>query len=70
MSQGKIKTIVADKGFGFITPEGKGKQKDLFFHCSELQNAEFDALEVGDFVTFDLGTSEKGPRAENIRVER
>ncbi len=60
---GTIKTLT-DRGFGFITPEGG--DKDVFFHSSALTGVEFDALNVGDSVTFDTEDSDKGPRAINV----
>jgi CspA family cold shock protein len=64
MPKGKIKKIVADKGFGFITRE---KSTDLFFHCSKV-NGNFEDLREGQEVLFEEGHSDRGPCAENIRV--
>lgn len=66
MPQGKIKKIVSDKGFGFITQDGGAS--DLFFHMSAVQNAEFESLQEGERVSFDIGSGPKGPRAETVRV--
>lgn len=62
--KGTIKTVLADKNFGFITPEDGGK--DIFFHASSLNGVEFSQLQVGDVVTFEVEDSEKGPRAANV----
>jgi len=62
--KGVIKNLL--NGFGFITPEGEGK--DVFFHANDLDGVEFENLNVGDTVTFDMGQSDKGPKAENIAV--
>lgn len=62
---GKIKRLISDKGFGFIS-DGKGKE--YFFHKSAVKNAEFDALREGDEVTFEDADGVKGPRAEDIYV--
>ena len=40
----------------------------MFFHTSALENANFDELQEGQTVEFELVDGEKGPRAENIRV--
>lgn len=61
---GTIKTLIGDKGFGFITREGEAK--DLFFHSKELQGVTFDELKVGDNVTFEVTQTEKGPAATNV----
>jgi cold shock protein len=62
--KGSIKKLL--NGFGFITPEGS--DKDVFFHASDLAGVEFESLKEGDAVTFDMGESEKGPKAENIAL--
>lgn len=62
--EGTIKTIVSDKGFGFITIEGE--EKDLFFHKNEVKGVAFEDLKVGDKVSFEKGDSPKGPNATNV----
>jgi len=66
MEQGTIKRIT-DKGFGFISPEGSGK--DMFFHSSSVDGAHFNDLREGQKVTYTVGQGPKGPRAENVRVD-
>lgn len=67
MASGVIARIVKEKGFGFIRSDGKSNG-DLFFHRTAILNSDFESLEVGHAVTFTLGQSSKGPRAENIHV--
>lgn len=62
--KGTIKTVIAEKNFGFITPEDGGK--DIFFHATSLSGVEFSQLKPGDAVSFDVEESEKGPRAANV----
>jgi CspA family cold shock protein len=61
---GTIKTLRAEKGFGFIT-DATGKE--FFFHQSAIQGEGIDMLREGDSVEFDVGQGPKGPRAENVR---
>mgnify|MGYP001576480825 FL=1 len=56
-----------DKGFGFIKVDGAPDgSKDLFFHSNELLNIQFDELQEGDKVSFEIGDSPKGPNALNV----
>jgi cold shock protein len=61
--KGTIKKIT-DRGFGFITPEGE--DKDLFFHSNDLKGATFEELNEGDQVEFEMGESDKGPKATDV----
>lgn len=69
MSQGVIKKLVADRGFGFISA---GRQ-DVFFHHSSVADNGFDSLQEGQTVDYELeaddGSSRrgKGPRAVSVR---
>ena len=62
MEQGTIKKLISDKGFGFIADE----RKDLFFHRSAVEDANFEDLREGQSVEFTRGEGPKGPRAENV----
>ena len=64
MSQGTIKKLVSDKGFGFIA----GERGELFFHHSAVEGAAFETLREGQTVEYTEGRGPKGPRAENVRV--
>jgi CspA family cold shock protein len=61
---GTIKTKT-DRGFGFISREGE--TKDLFFHSKDLVGVTFDELQVGDAVTFEVVSGEKGLSAKNVK---
>ncbi len=65
--KGTIKTLIAGKGFGFISREGE--TKDLFFHSKELNGIMFDELKVGDTVTFEVVETEKGLAATKVSRE-
>lgn len=64
MSQGTIKKLVQDRGFGFI----QGEKGELFFHHSAVEGGVFDTLREGQTVTYEEGRGPKGPRAEKVNV--
>ncbi len=65
MHTGKIKKLVKDRGFGFISDTDG---RELFFHHSGVVGVQMDALNEDQEVSFDVQNSEKGPRAINIKV--
>ena len=64
MSQGTIKKLVSDKGFGFIEGEGG----ELFFHHTSVEGESFESLREGQAVEYTEGRGPKGPRAESVRL--
>ena len=64
MQHGTIKKLVSDRGFGFIAAEDG---KEYFFHRSGT-DVEFDTLQGGEHVNFEVEASPKGPRAARVRV--
>ena len=64
MSQGTIKKLVSDKGFGFI----EGERGELFFHHSSVEGESFESLREGQAVEYTEGSGPKGPRAEGVRL--
>lgn len=64
MPQGKIKKVIAGKGFGFID----GERGDLFFHYSDVQGVTFEELSLGQTVQYEVGRGENGPCAISVRL--
>jgi len=63
---GIVKWFDDGKGFGFITPDGGGK--DLFAHFSEIQSTGgFRSLAEGQKVEFEVKQGQKGPQAAGIK---
>jgi CspA family cold shock protein len=63
--KGTIKRVIRERGFGFISAEDGS---EVFFHRSALQDVDFDTLEEGNSVEFDVETGDRGPRAVNLKV--
>lgn len=65
MAKGTMKWFSDQKGYGFVTPDGGGK--DLFVHFSAIQGEGFKSLSEGDKIEFEEGSGPKGPQAQNVR---
>ncbi|MFA6029395.1 MAG: cold-shock protein [Elusimicrobiota bacterium] len=63
--KGTVKWFNDQKGFGFITPEDGSA--DVFVHHSAITMQGFRTLAENQKVEYDMTTSEKGPRAANVR---
>ena len=61
---GTVKWFDNKKGFGFITPTDGGK--DLFVHMSSIMMEGFKTLKEDQTVSFETGTSDRGPVATNV----
>ena len=66
MPQGTIKKLITGKGFGFISQIGS--RDEFFFHHTALMDTTIDELSEGQAVEYEVVQSDKGPRAENIKV--
>jgi CspA family cold shock protein len=60
---GRIKKIVSDKGFGFITGDNK---KDYFFHRSDLDGEVFEHLNPKQKVSFEEYMKDGKDRARKV----
>ena len=62
--QGTVKWFDNKKGYGFITPTDGGS--DLFVHMSSILMEGFKTLSEEQSVTYQVGTSDRGPVATNV----
>ena len=65
MATGTVKWFLDAKGFGFITPDGGGR--DVYFGFSAIQVDGFKTLAEGDRVEFEVTRGPKGLQASNVR---
>lgn len=64
--QGEVKWFEAEKGYGFIAPEGGGK--DIFVHVTALRRSGVNALESGQRVRVDVVEGRKGLEANHVTL--
>ena len=61
--RGVVCKLFPKEGFGFILQEGGG---EVYFHKNAVHGMEFDHLEDGTEVTFNIEEGEKGPQATTV----
>ena len=66
--RGKVKFFNAEKGYGFIVPEGGGA--DIFVHISAVEQAGLTTLEEDRDIEFELEPDRKGkgPKATQLSM--
>jgi CspA family cold shock protein len=66
MAIGTVKWFNATKGFGFIQPEGGGK--DVFVHITAVQEARLRGLDEGQRVSYDVMMERGKEAATNLKL--
>ena len=67
MAIGTVKWFNSMKGYGFIEPEGGGK--DAFVHISAVERAGLAGLDEGQRVEYELQPGQDGKSsAENLKL--
>jgi len=66
MATGTVKWFNETKGYGFIAPDGGGK--DVFVHYSGIVGNGFRTLTEGAKVEFEVREGTKGPEATNVSI--
>ena len=66
MAIGTVKFFNTTKGFGFIAPDGGGK--DVFVHATAVEAAGLRSLNEGQRVEFDIQPDARGSKAANLKA--
>jgi cold shock protein len=67
MPTGRVKFFNADRGYGFIAPDGGGS--DVFVHVHEVESAGMKTLIKGQLITYNTAPARDGRlKAVNLRL--
>ncbi len=64
MATGTVKWFNDAKGYGFITPDGGGK--DVFVHISAVEQSGLKSLNEGQRISFEVVNDRRGLKAVNL----
>jgi cold shock protein len=64
--EGAVKWFEPDKGYGFMSPDGGGK--DVFIHITALRRSGLDSLAPGQRVRVEVVEGRKGLEADHIAL--
>ena len=67
VATGTVKWFNPTKGYGFIQPQGGGK--DVFVHISAVERAGLSTLNEGQHIEFDVIPNRGKEAAENLKVK-
>jgi CspA family cold shock protein len=66
VATGTVKWFNPTKGYGFIQPQGGGK--DVFVHISAVERAGLTTLNEGAKVEYEIVASRGKESAENLKI--
>jgi CspA family cold shock protein len=64
--EGAVKWFEPEKGYGFISPDGGGK--DVFIHITALRRSGVNALDPGQRVKVEVVEGKKGLEADRVTL--
>ena len=66
MALGTVKFFNTSKGYGFIAPDGNGK--DVFVHATAVEAAGIRSLAEGQRVIYEVQPDARGAKAINLKL--
>ena len=66
MAIGTVKWFNPTKGYGFIQPQGGGR--DVFVHISAVERAGLRSLNEGQTIEYDIVSNRGKESADNLKV--
>ena len=66
MPTGTVKWFNSTKGYGFIAPEGGGK--DVFVHVSAVERSGLGQLDEGQRVTYEMEADKRTGRESAVNL--
>jgi CspA family cold shock protein len=66
MKIGTVKWFNLQKGYGFITPEGSGK--DVFVHISAVKRAGLTTLKEGQAISFETDVDKSSGKTAVVHI--
>ena len=67
MSPGTVKWYNETKGYGFIQPDGGGK--DVFVHATALERAGMRGLREGQKISYELQTDQRTGKTSAVNLQ-
>ena len=67
MATGTVKWFNMQKGYGFIEPEGGGR--DVFVHISAVERSGMDGLRDGQKVSFETETDRRSGKTSAVNLK-
>jgi CspA family cold shock protein len=68
MARGTVKWFNTRKGYGFIRPDGGGR--DVFVHISAVEKAGLTSLSEGQIIEYEEISNRGRTSIENLKVQR
>ncbi len=66
MPTGTVSHYNKSKGYGFIREDNNSAE--IFVHFSEVEMAGYKELEIGQRISYECKTSDRGPCAANVKI--